>query len=122
MVGHPAAALTLLWLPDPGGTVPAHSQGGMSAAVSTGETEVGEDGKFGPEKPGRASEPFPGGSAAAPAGSRVRVPPEDQRTDSAAGPAGKTCLSTVRISDREISYILKWMKLNEMLPEPILLM
>lgn len=51
---------------------------------------MGEEGRSRSEEPGRAPEPFPGSSAAAPAGSRVRVPPQDQRAVSAAGPHGKT--------------------------------
>lgn len=41
-----------VWLPVLGGAVPQRPQGGVSAAVPSGEAEVGEEGRCGPEEPG----------------------------------------------------------------------
>lgn len=63
--------------PVPGGAVPECSQGGIPTAVPSGEAEVGEETGSGPEESGRSPEPFSGSPAAAPAGPRVRVSPQD---------------------------------------------
>lgn len=87
--------------PVAGRSAPEHHQGGVPTAVSSREAELGEEGRSRSEEQGRAREPLPGGSAAAPAGSRVGVPAQDQSTVSSAGSHGTnsfTALDSMTVS------------------------
>lgn len=74
----------------PVGAVPEHLECGYAQEVPQREATVGEEGGFGAAEPDGAAEPLRGGPAAAPPGSRVRVPAQDQCARAATDPNGET--------------------------------